>query len=191
VLIGTILSQNTNDLNRDRAFASLRGRFATWEEVLEGRRREIARAIRVGGLAEQKSGRIKEILRWLKETRGELSLDFICRMRKGEAIETLRSLPGVGPKTAAVVLLFACGKEVFPVDTHIHRVTRRLGLVPESASAEKAHEVMGELVPRGAAYRLHLNMIRLGRAICHPRRPRCDECPLEEVCLKIGVVRGK
>ena len=187
VLIQTILSQNTTDVNSGRAFASLRSRFPDWSDVLRARTSTIAQAIRSGGLAGQKSTRIKQILTWLHETRGPLSLDFICRMSTPEAMAQLTSLPGVGPKTASVLLLFACGKPVFPVDTHIHRVAIRLGLIPPQATAAKAHHLLGEIVPKGAEFPLHMNLIRHGRTVCRPRKPFCSKCPLNRMCPRVGV----
>jgi endonuclease-3 len=181
-LIKTILSQNTNDLNRDRAYESLRERYPTWENVLRARAENIAKAISVGGLANQKSARIKAILAWLKEEYGELSLDAICGMDFDQALDTFGHLKGVGVKTLAVVLMFACGKDVFPVDTHVHRICRRLGLVPMNATADKTFYVMRDRVPRGKSYSLHMNMLALGRRVCHPRNPGCDECPVLKYC---------
>jgi endonuclease-3 len=182
-LVRTILSQNTNDNNSGRAYANLREQYPTWEDVLEADAEEIADVIRIGGLANQKSVRIKGMLEWLKDTYGELSLDFICDMEPAEAIEVLSKLKGVGLKTINVMLCFACDKDVFPVDTHILRITKRLGLVPGNASADKAHEIMGELFPRGKAFSLHINLIRFGRVICHARKPECEGCPLMEHCI--------
>ena len=182
-LVQTILSQNTNDNNSGRAYDNLRERFPSWEKVLEADVEEIADAIRVGGLANQKSVSIKGVLKWLKDTYGELNLDFICDMDPEDAIEMLLKLKGVGLKTVNVMLCFACGKDVFPVDTHILRITRRLALAPENATADKAHEIMGQLFPEGKAFSLHMNLIRFGRAICHARKPECDRCPLIKHCI--------
>ena len=181
-LIGTILSQNTNDLNSHRAFRQLREAFPTWEQVLGAPLSHIRTAIKVGGLANQKSVRIKNILRWLKKEYGRLSLDFVCQMPTDEVYGTLSPLKGVGPKTVSVMLLFACGRDVFPVDTHVHRTTRRLGLVPANASAEKAHALMSGVVPQGKSYSLHLNLIHLGRTLCKPRNPDCPTCPTRRLC---------
>ncbi len=181
-LISGILSQNTSDNNRDRAYASLRKRFPTWDDVLKAESRAIARAIRVGGLANQRARRIKGVLRWVRDSYGELSLDSICDMELTAATERLTALKGVGVKTARVVLLFACGLDVFPVDTHILRVSKRLGILPANCSAEKAHQIMGNLVPKGKAYSLHLNLIKLGRTLCRPRKPECGECPIAKWC---------
>ena len=182
-LLQTILSQNTNDTNSGRAYEHLRQRFPTWEEASAADVREIADAIRVGGLANLKAERIKDVLTWLERTRGALDLDFIRDMKPDEAIRILGSLKGVGIKTSSVVLMFACGAEIFPVDTHIHRITRRLGLAPENASAEKVHEVMQELNPQGKAYSFHMNLLKFGRRICHARNPKCEVCPLTEECV--------
>jgi len=182
-LIHTILSQNTNDTNSGRAYDNLIARFPLWEDVLSADVEEIARVIRVGGLAGQKSIRIKEFLNWVKTTYGELNLDFICDMDTAEAIQLLTKLKGIGLKTANVMLCFACGKEVFPVDTHISRISKRLALVPSNASPDKAHEIMGQLFPEGKAYPLHVNMIHFGRTICHAQKPGCKECPLIKYCV--------
>jgi endonuclease-3 len=182
-LINTILSQNTNDTNRDRAYSTLRDRFPSWEDVLAADAEDIADAIRVGGLGNQKSVRIKNALAWIKDNYGELNIDFICDMEPAEVIETFSKLKGIGLKTMNVVLAFACGRDVFPVDTHILRISKRLALVPAKASADKAHEVMGQLFPKGKAYSLHINMIRFGRVVCHSRKPECRGCPLIEYCI--------
>ena len=181
-LIKTILSQNTNDRNRDRSYESLRERYPTWEKVLRARTENIAKAIRVGGLANQKSLRIRAILAWLKKEYGELSLNSICDMSFDQALETFGHLKGIGIKTLAVVLMFACGRDVFPVDTHVHRICRRLGLIPMNATADKTFHMMRDRVPRGTSYSLHMNMLALGRRICHSRRPRCNECPILKHC---------
>lgn len=182
-LIRTILSQNTNDINSERAYNNLREKFPSWEDALNADVDEIAQAIRVGGLARQKSMRIKNVLKWIKETFGELKIDFVCDMAPEDVIQMFIKLKGIGLKTVNVMLCFACGKDVFPVDTHIFRVSKRLGLVPENASLEKAHEIMGQIFPKGKAFTLHINMINFGRAICHAKNPKCSECPLIEYCL--------
>lgn len=181
-LIRTILSQNTTDLNSHAAFASLKQRFPTWEEALAADPDDIADAIRHGGLAEIKSARIQEILAQIRRERGELSLDFICDLPVEEAEEYLLSFKGVGPKTAAIVLLFDCGMPLFPVDTHVFRVTSRLGWLPERATPEKAHELLRELVPEELHFQLHLNLVQHGRETCHARNPDCASCPLKRHC---------
>jgi len=182
-LIHTILSQNTNDTNSERAFNNLIEKYPTWEDVLSADVKELAETIRIGGLAGQKSVRIKQVLKWLKDNYGKLNLDFICDMDTTDAIQLLTSLKGIGLKTANVLLCFACGKETFPVDTHILRISKRLALVPEKASSEMAHEIMGQIYPKGKAYSLHVNMINFGRTICHARKPKCRECPLINYCI--------
>jgi endonuclease-3 len=181
-LIETVLSQSTNDRNRDRAFARLKARFPTWEAVRRAPAREIAAAIRVGGLARIKSVRIRRILREIERRTGALDLSFLCRAPLEHALAFLRSLEGVGPKTAACVMLFACGRPVFPVDTHIRRVAGRLGLIPPRCSDERAHEQLGRLIPARRCYAAHINLIRLGRDVCRPRTPRCHACCLARDC---------
>jgi len=182
VLIVTILSQNTNDELRDRAYERLRDKYPTYEGLLRAPVRSIASAIRTCGLHRQKSQRIKRVLLWTQERFGSLSLGGLCRMSTEEAFEALTSLNGVGPKTAAVVLLFGCGREIFPVDTHVHRTTRRIGLVPWKSTREQTFARMQPLVAEGKALSLHLNLIRLGRTICRAPRPRCGECFLVKDC---------
>lgn len=181
-LIMTILSQNTSDHNSRRAFDSLLKSFGNWEVVAEGDVEDIAEAIKLGGLAQVKAPRIKQILEQIQAQRGSLDLKFLKKMPVTEAKAWLRSLPGVGPKTAACVLLFSLGKPVLPVDTHIHRVARRLGLIDSRVTAEKAHEILGEMVPARDVYQFHIQMIEHGRRVCKAQRPRCQECVLLKVC---------
>ena len=181
-LILTILSQNTSDRNSRRAFESLLTKFGSWDAVAEGSVEDIADAIKLGGLAQVKAPRIKRILQQIQEQRGSLDLKFLKKMPVAEAKEWLRSLPGVGPKTAACVLLFSLGRPVLPVDTHILRVAKRLGLIGSSVTAEKAHEVLGEMVPAKHVYQFHIHMIEHGRRVCKAQRPRCRECVLLKVC---------
>ncbi len=181
-LISTILSQNTNDGNRDRAFEALRQRFPTWEAVRDAPAHEVIEAIRSAGLAQQKGPRIQAVLRSITEQRGSLDLDFLNDFDAQEALRWLRQFKGVGPKTAAIVVLFSLNKPAFPVDTHIHRVTRRLGLIPDSASAEQAHQLLAERFEAKDYASVHLNIIRLGREICQARKPKCPICPLKEEC---------
>ena len=183
VLISTILSQNTNDKNRDRAYEGLKSRFPHWKELLEADTEEVAEAIRMGGLAHQKADRIKEVLRWAYAKWGRLTLAPLCDMGTEEAREILLGLKGVGMKTANCVLAFGCGRDVFPIDTHILRVTKRLGLVPVRATAEKAHGLLTPFIPSGTAISLHLNLIRYGREICRARQPRFDLCLFPELCI--------
>ena len=182
VLIRTILSQNTNDRNRDLAYAGLRKRFPRWEDCLEADPEGIAEAIKVGGLGQQKSARIKDVLQWVQERWGNMTLTPLCEMETAEAIETLLSLKGVGPKTANCVLAFGCGRDAFPVDTHILRITKRLGLITPEATAEKAHGLLAQVVPDGTAIPLHLNLIRYGRETCKARHPHCGSCLFPHLC---------
>jgi endonuclease-3 len=182
VLIRTVLSQNTTDTNRDRAYEALRRRFPRWEDLLEADPDEIAEAITVGGLARQKSVRIKEILRWVHGQWGEMTLAPLCAMGTAEAREVLLGLKGVGLKTANCVLAFGCGRAAFPVDTHILRIAKRLGLIPARATAEQAHLLLAALVPDALAIPFHLNLIRYGREICKARHPHCSHCLFPELC---------
>lgn len=181
-MVSTILSQNTNDTNRDRGFMALKERFETWEEVRDAPPKEVINAIRPAGLANQKGPRIQSALQHLTETQGEITLDFIEKMSVEEAKAWLTSIHGIGPKTAAIILLFAMGKPAFPVDTHVHRVSTRLGLIGKKTSADKAHDVLEEIVPEADFYPFHLQMIRHGRQICHARNPECGRCPLRDLC---------
>jgi endonuclease-3 len=181
-LVLTILSQSTTDINSRRAFESLKRRFPDWEFARRARPSSIAAAIRMGGLANSKSLVIKGALNEIKKRRGDLDLSFLHTSPIEEAREFLTSLAGVGPKTAACVLLFACNKKIFPMDIHILRIAKRIGLLPERFSDEHSHERMEKLVPPGKHYSLHVNLIRLGRQICRPQNPKCDKCPLIEQC---------
>jgi endonuclease-3 len=181
-LVSTILSQNTNDVNRDRAFESLVAKFPTWEQVRDAPEAQVVEAVRVAGLANQKGPRIQKVLQQISAEVGELSLNFLREYEPAEAMDWLMRFKGVGPKTAAIVLQFSLDKPAFPVDTHVHRVTGRLGLRPEKMSADKAHQHLAELFPPETYYAGHLNIIRLGREICHARKPECPACPLQELC---------
>jgi endonuclease III len=187
-LVGTILSQNTSDLNSERAFLALQERFPTWEGILAADDAEIIEAIRAGGLAQVKGPRIKQVLRRIADDRGEISLDFLTDLPPSEARAYLLSLPGVGVKTAACVQVFACGQPSLPVDTHVHRLAIRLGLIPPGTNAERAHDLLEAMVPPERHYSAHVHLIRLGREICKAQRPRCPECPLLEICPRVGVV---
>lgn len=181
-LVRTILSQNTNDVNRDRAFERMRARFPTWEAVRDASLSDLVEAVRPAGLAPIKAPRIQEALRRITDAQGCISLDFLADMPLEEARRWLLSLPGIGPKTAAIVLLFAFGRPAFPVDTHIHRVARRLGLIPPRVSREDAHRILEAILPPDTYYSFHLNLIAHGRAICQARLPRCESCVLRDDC---------
>lgn len=182
MLVQIILSQATTDVLSAQTFAALKKRFKTWEKVLAADEKEIAETIKLGGLANQKSKVIKDLLAQIKETRGSLDLDFLQDLPTAEAVEYLRQFRGIGPKTVACTLLFACHKDIFPLDTHIFRVLRRVGLVPQKCSDARAHEILDEIVPPGKFYSLHVNLILLGRKICRPREPFCERCPIVEYC---------
>lgn len=181
-LVLTVLSQHTSDLNAERSFAGLRAAFPTWDEVVRAPTRRVADAIRSGGLADTKAPRIQAILREIRERRGRFDLSYLRDLPDEEARSELVSLPGVGPKTAAVVLSFSLGRDSMPVDTHVHRVTRRLGWIPATASAERADRLLHGTIPPGMRTELHVALIRLGREICKAPTPRCRICPLKDVC---------
>jgi endonuclease-3 len=180
-LVTTILSQNTTDVNRDRAMVSLLGRFGSLEDVARADESDIAAAIRVAGLQSQKARTIRDVLQRTRETAGGLNLDFLGRMDPDEAFAWLRASRGIGTKTAAIVLLFSFGRAFFPVDTHVARVLRRLGLIPATGDAFR---YASEALPHDAdlLLDLHLLLIDLGRSLCHPRRPACSSCPLLTRC---------
>jgi endonuclease-3 len=182
MLVSVILSQATSDANSDRTYDALKRRFPAWDAVLRARERTLADTIRLGGLANQKAVVIRGLLRQIKERHGSLDLSFVRGMPTGEAVRYLSEFRGVGPKTAACTLLFACGKDVFPLDTHIFRVLRRVGLIPPKCSDQFAHEVMNRVVPAGKFYSFHVNLIRHGRKLCRPHDPLCERCPIVEYC---------
>jgi endonuclease-3 len=195
-LILTVLSQSTNDRNRDVAYLALRERFQDWEAVRDAPVDEIEEAIRPGGISRVKSARIKSILRAITETAPEsardergstLSLDWLPSLSVPEAQEYLTSLPGVGRKTAACVLLFALGMRDVPVDTHVSRVGTRLALFRPGAPFVELHDTMLEITPPGEELEFHLNLLRHGRRTCHARRPACGECALQRMCPRVGV----
>ncbi len=182
LLVRTVLSQNTTDLNRDRAYQGLRKRFHNWEDLIGAKPSGLEKQIRSGGLAHQKSARLKQILGRIKSENGSLDLSFLCRMTMPQARDYLLSFKGIGDKTAAILLLFGCGKNAFPVDTHIFRVTGRLGLIPQKANVHQAHLLLADLVPAELAYEFHLNLIEHGRKICPARKPDCPICTLKGKC---------
>jgi endonuclease-3 len=181
-LVSTILSQNTNDVNRDRGFNSLRAKFPTWEQVRDANPQEVIEAIRPAGLANQKGPRIQQVLRSITEERGTLNLGFLADLPLEEARAWLTKFNGVGPKTAAIVLCFSLNMPAFPVDTHIYRVSGRIGLRPEKMTVEQAHPHLESVFPPETYYAAHLNLIRLGREVCGARKPDCPQCPIRELC---------
>jgi endonuclease III len=180
-LVRTILSQNTNDTNRDLAYNRLRDRYPTWEEVRDAPLDEIKDAVRPAGLADTKAPSIQEALARATVDGGEPDLDWLADADRDDAIDYLTALPGVGRKTAACVMIFALGKPEIPVDTHVFRVGGRLGLFPPRASFERAHDEMLRITDPEDAYELHINLIRHGRAVCRPQ-PLCEECGLRRMC---------
>jgi endonuclease III len=180
-LVRTILSQNTNDTNRDVAYDRLRERFPTWVDVRDAPPGEVVDAIRPGGLADTKGPRIQEALRRLPSEGGEPTLDWLADAPRDEALEYLEAIPGVGRKTAACVMIFALGRPEIPVDTHVYRVGGRLGLFRSNASFEEAHDEMLRVTDPDDAYELHINLIEHGRRVCRPK-PRCNECALARMC---------
>jgi endonuclease-3 len=182
LLVQTMLSQNTTDTNSFQAFRNLKTAYPNYEDLLAASDEDIAEPIRVGGLAEMKARRIKEALIKIKSDTGAIDLSFLASLSKEVAEEYLLSLPGVGPKTAAVVLLFAFGFPVMPVDTHVYRVSGRLGLVPEGASIKETQRILEEITPPDKYLSLHLNLIWHGRRICKARGPKHEECALRTLC---------
>ena len=187
VLIRGVLSQNTSDANSGRAYDALMETFGSWHTIAAASTAAIERAIRAGGLAPQKARTIKSILNRLSK-RGSYSLDYLRDMPLREAEDELKAVKGVGVKTARLVLLFGFGRPVFVVDTHVHRVARRLGLIPAQCSREKAHVLLDDLVPDARKYSAHMGMIRHGRELCRPRSPLCERCPVRRWC---EFVRGQ
>jgi endonuclease-3 len=181
-LVSTILSQSTSDVNRDKGFYALKARYPDWESVMNAPQEDIIETIRPAGLANQKGPRIQAALHHLIEERGEISLDFLEQMPLEEAKAWLTRIKGVGPKTAAIILLFAFGRPAFPVDTHVHRITRRLGLIGPKVTADKAHDILQNIGKPETYYSFHLNLIRHGREICNARNPKCELCPLQSYC---------
>lgn len=181
-LIGTLLSQNTNDQNSYRAWVNLRKKYPSWEDVVAAPWQSVAAAIRVGGLKNQKARRIKEILRRVHRDWGAYSLSALRGKTNDEVMEYLLSMKGVGEKTAACVLVFSLNRDVFPVDTHIHRICNRLGFVA-TKTAEESFRAMDSMVPAGKSYSFHVNLIQFGREICRAGKPLCRNCPLFDECM--------
>jgi endonuclease-3 len=181
-LVLTILSQNTSAINYRRAYASLRGRFGSWDDVRNADESEIEDAIRVGGLARMKAPRIKRVLNEINDLRGSTNLDFLADMPDREAREFLMQFNGIGIKTASCVLMFSLGRPVFPVDTHVHRISKRLGLITSSVSAESAHDVLQAMIPDELVYSFHVNLVTHGRRVCKAQNPKCGDCCLLMLC---------
>ena len=181
-LVLTILSQNTSDRNSGRAFRELKGRYPSWAAVLNAEASELEETIRVGGLAKIKAARIQNTLAAILEQRGEFSLDFLRDLSLHEARAWLTALPGIGPKTAGCVLCFACNQPAMIVDTHIHRVAKRIGMIGPKVSADAAHDLLEAVVPDDQMYQFHVSVLLHGRQICHAQRPACERCPLTEIC---------
>ncbi len=181
-LVSTILSQSTSDANRDKGFYALKERYADWESVMHAPAADIIETIRPAGLANQKGPRIQAALRTIYVQRGELSLDFLNDLSLEEAKSWLVNINGVGPKTAAIILLFAFNRPAFPVDTHVHRITQRLGLIGPKVTADKAHDLLENGTRPDTFYAMHLNLIRHGRETCTARQPKCAACVLQDVC---------
>jgi endonuclease III len=181
-VVATVLSQHTSDVNSERAFAQLKKKFPSWEQVADAPASLVADAIRCGGIADQKARRIQQILAAVEEREGRIDLSRLNELPDAAVESYLESLPGVGPKTAACVLLFSLGRAAFPVDTHVHRVAARLGWIPVKATAEQAHRLLAPRVPPDIRYDLHVAMITHGRTVCRAQRPRCDVCVLRDLC---------
>jgi endonuclease-3 len=190
-LVLTILSQNTNDANRDRAYESMRKRYRTWTALSKASVRDLVDTIRVGGLANRKAPRIIETLREIRAREGGFDLSWMHDAADDDVREYLMSLPGVGPKTAACVLAFSLGRAVIPVDTHVHRVATRLGLLPERTSVTNAHRLLDALIPSRLRLPLHVAFIRHGRSVCRAVRPFCEDCVLQHICPSAPYFLGK
>jgi endonuclease-3 len=181
-VVATVLSQHTSDTNSERAFAQLKAQFPRWEQVADAPVELLANAIRCGGIGGQKARRIQQILAAIEEREGSLDLGRLHGLGDAAAEAYLRSLPGVGPKTAACVLTFSMGRAAFPVDTHVHRVAARLGWLPPNTTADKAHQLLAQRVPPAIRYDLHVALITHGRTVCRAQRPRCESCVLRNMC---------
>jgi endonuclease-3 len=181
-IVATVLSQHTSDVNSGRAFAELKRRYPTWEQVADATAEQVADAIRSGGIADQKARRIQRVLAAIEAREGRIDLGRLHDLDDAAVEAYLLSLPGVGPKTAACVLTFAMGRAAFPVDTHVHRIAIRLGWIPAATTADKAHQLLTPQIPPEIRYDLHVAMISHGRNVCRAQRPRCDACVLADQC---------
>jgi endonuclease III len=181
-VVATVLSQHTSDVNSGRAFAQLKTAFPDWEQVLAAPVGQVADAIRCGGIADQKAARIQQILAAIHAREGRIDLSRLHDLDDAAVEDYLTSLPGVGPKTAACVLVFSMGRAAFPVDTHVHRIVARLGWIPAGITADKAYRILSAAIPPELRYDLHLALIEHGRSVCKAQRPRCDACVLRVKC---------
>jgi endonuclease III len=181
-LVSCILSQHTSDANSFPAFHRLRAKYPTWEDVAQASEANVAEVIRNAGLANQKSRSMLGVLKRIKELNDDYLIDNLARMPPQEARKWLEQLPGVGPKTASIVLCFSFGMDVIPVDTHVFRVSWRLGLIQKEIGEAKAHDALQPLIPKGLSYRLHMGMISHGRQVCRAPKPKCGECHLTDLC---------
>jgi endonuclease-3 len=181
-LVATVLSQHTSDINSERAFSRLKARFPSWEQVADAPMDEVVDAIRPGGIANQKARRIQEILTAIEDREGSLDLSRLHGCDDAAVESYLRALPGVGPKTAACVLVFSMGRPAFPIDTHVHRMVLRLGWVPPNTAADRAYQLLAPQVPADIRYDLHVAMITHGRTVCRAQHPACDGCVLRDLC---------
>lgn len=182
VLIETMLSQNTTAANMRRAFEAMRAVYPSWHDVMTARPSDLETVLHPAGLARIRSGRIQRLLRALLRDHGQLSLEFLSGLENAEAERLLRAFEGVGPKTAKCVLLFALRRDVFPVDTHVHRILTRLGIVAAGLPVDTVHDLLAPVIPPGRHLSLHLNLVRHGREVCRPRRPGCAKCTLRAMC---------
>jgi endonuclease III len=189
-LVATVLSQHTSDVNSERAFAHLKDRFPSWQQVADAPEDEIADAIRSGGIANQKARRIQQILAAIEEREGSLDLSRLGELDDADVESYLCALPGVGPKTAACVLVFSMGRPAFPIDTHVHRMALRLGWIPPRTTADQAYRLLAPLVPADIRYDLHVAMITHGRTVCRAQQPACEACVLADLCPYPDAVAG-
>lgn len=190
-LMRTILSQNTNDENRDRAFETMRARFPEWDDVMVADEAQLKDAIRVAGLANSKAPNMQAFLRWLKQQRGDLDLDFLRDLPNQAAVSLLTEHRGIGIKTAYIVLAFAFERDLCAVDTHVYRILRRVGVVSARSSREKAHLELAPLIPEGQARSFHMNMVEFGKTVCNARNPSCDACSVSRLCRYYHEIQGE
>jgi len=190
-LMATVLSQHTSDINSERAFAQLKARFPDWQQVADAPPSEVADAIRCGGIADQKARRIQQILAAIEDREGRIGLDRLHDLDDAAVEAYLTSLPGVGPKTAACVLVFSMNRAAFPIDTHVHRIVTRLGWIRAGLTAEQAHQALASAVPPGIRYDLHIALVTHGRTVCRAQRPDCARCVLRDLCRYGSLAAGR